>query len=267
MNVETPNPKCNRCKCYWKPTEDDIASSGLYFKTCRKCRDKQKELRENNKCEHNRDKTKCKECRGSEICEHNKRKYVCKDCGGNGICIHSRDKAKCKECSGSEICVHNKRKSQCKECKGGSICIHNKFKTACKDCNLKYYLVKMQRDTIYRYFKLYSSFKKTKNSIEYLGCNVETLIKHFIKKMEYFNTYIATDTFMDWDNIHIDHIKPVSKFNLEDEDEFLNCCNYTNIQPLLPSNNRKKRNIWTEENETFWKVNILNNAEYCEIYV
>jgi hypothetical protein len=26
---------------------------------------------------------------------------------------------------------------------------------------------------------------------------------------------------MNWDNIHLDHIKPVSKFNLEDETELL----------------------------------------------
>ena len=38
-NQETPNPKCNSCKCYWKPNEGDIKSSGLYCKTCTKCRD------------------------------------------------------------------------------------------------------------------------------------------------------------------------------------------------------------------------------------
>ena len=36
---ETPNPKCNKCKCYWKPDETDIKSSGLCCKTCKKCRD------------------------------------------------------------------------------------------------------------------------------------------------------------------------------------------------------------------------------------
>ncbi len=36
--METPNPKCNRCKCYWKPCETDIKSSGLPYKTCNKCR-------------------------------------------------------------------------------------------------------------------------------------------------------------------------------------------------------------------------------------
>ncbi len=40
--METPNPKCPRCKCYWKPDETDIKSSGLSFKTCKKCRDYRK---------------------------------------------------------------------------------------------------------------------------------------------------------------------------------------------------------------------------------
>ena len=44
---------------------------------------------------------------------------------------------------------------------------------------------------------------------------------------------------MTFDNIHIDHIKPVSKFNLNNTDEFYDCCHYTNLQPLLPIENLK----------------------------
>ena len=33
------NPKCTKCRCYWKPDETDIKSSGLCCKTCKKCRD------------------------------------------------------------------------------------------------------------------------------------------------------------------------------------------------------------------------------------
>ncbi len=41
MNTQnTPNPKCSSCLCYWKPTENDIKSSGLPYKTCIKCRRK-----------------------------------------------------------------------------------------------------------------------------------------------------------------------------------------------------------------------------------
>ena len=35
---EKPNPKCVSCKCYWKPDYDDMKSSGVYYKSCRRCR-------------------------------------------------------------------------------------------------------------------------------------------------------------------------------------------------------------------------------------
>lgn len=35
----TLNPKCSSCKCYWIPDGSDVKSSGLQFKTCRKCRE------------------------------------------------------------------------------------------------------------------------------------------------------------------------------------------------------------------------------------
>jgi hypothetical protein len=85
---------------------------------------------------------------------------------------------------------------------------------------------------------------------------------------EYFMDYIKckmTDE-MTFDNIHIDHIKPVSKFNLEDHDEFLKCCHFSNMQPLLAKDNMEKNNKWTEENEKFWNENIIYK-EYMEIYL
>jgi len=41
----TPNPKCNLCRCYWKPDETDVKPSGLVAKTCKRCRAYQKERR------------------------------------------------------------------------------------------------------------------------------------------------------------------------------------------------------------------------------
>ena len=71
---------------------------------------------------------------------------------------------------------------------------------------------------------------------------------------------------MTLNNISIDHIKPISKFNLNDENDFLDCCNYTNIQPLLTITNKEKYNKWTEENNKYWNENI-KNKEYYEIYI
>ena len=71
---------------------------------------------------------------------------------------------------------------------------------------------------------------------------------------------------MTFNNIHIDHIKPISKFNLDDEDEFLQCVHYSNIQPLLFVQNMEKHNKWTEDNNKYWLENI-KGKEYHEIYI
>ena len=178
--------------------------------------------KEKNKCEHNRIKSQCKDCRGCSICEHNRLKSQCKECGGSRICEHNRLKSQCKECGGSQICEHNRRKSECKDCGGSQICEHNRRKSQCKDCDPILFKVYLQRIAIYRIMKQ-TSIEKTKPSIEYLGCSAE-----------YFHNYIKSKMVegMTFDNIHYDHIKPVSAFDLHDEDELLNCCHYTNFQPL-----------------------------------
>ena len=246
MNIETtPNPKCNVCKCYWTPTDADILPSGLVSKSCTKCKNRQKEIRENNKCEHAKRKPRCIHCGGSSICEHN------------------RFKSNCKECGGSSICEHNKIKSQCRECGGSKYCTHNRFKSNCKECNFKLYLINLQRGQIKRCLKN-SNLKKTKPSIEYLGCSAEYFIEYFKKKMNKFNLFSEIE--MTWDNIHIDHIKPVSVFDLDNEDEFLNCCNYTNLQPLIAEINLSKHNKWNDISNDFWLNNIIDK-EYLDIYI
>jgi hypothetical protein len=108
--------------------------------------------------------------------------------------------------------------------------------------------------------------KKSKHSIEYLGCTIEEFISYFEKKIEYFNNFIATSEIMTWDNIHIDHIKPVSLFNLDDEEEFLDCCHYSNLQPLISTDNLEKHNKWEPVNNNFWLENI-KGKENLEIYI
>ena len=71
---------------------------------------------------------------------------------------------------------------------------------------------------------------------------------------------------MNFDNIHHDHIKPVSSFNLDNEDEFLLCCHYSNFQPLLATDNLVKSDKWSEEDEIFWRENI-SMKEYKNIYI
>ena len=279
--MQTPNPKCNRCKCYWKPDETDIKTSGLPCKTCKKCRAKKNKNMNNSKCEHNRQKPQCKDCGGNQICEHNRRKSQCKDCGGSEICVHNRrksyckdcdgsqicehnrDKRQCKDCGGSQICEHNRMKSQCKDCGGSRICEHNRIKSYCKDCEPELYIVNLQRVHIRRCFNN-SNLNKTNPSISYLDCDIKYFKEYFQKKMDIFNKYSEIE--MTWDNIHIDHIKPVSSFNLDDPEELLDCCHYSNLQPLLAEINLNKSCKWNDKAEEFWRNNI-KGKEYLDIYI
>ncbi len=206
-------------------------------------------------CEHNRIKSSCKECGGSQICEHNKLKSYCKECGGGSICQHNKQKSSCQNCGGISICEHSRTKSRCIECGGSGICEHNRRKSSCKDCNPINCLVSLQRSSIRRML-LSGNLTKLKPTIEYLGCSAEYFLEYLKNKM------IDGMTF---NNIHIDHIKPVSRFNLQNEDEFLDCCHYTNLQPLLVEDNLIKHNKWNDTNEEFWRTNI-KGKEYLQIY-
>ncbi len=101
-----------------------------------------------------------------------------------------------------------------------------------------------------------TNITKLKSSIEYLGCNGE-----------YFKEFITRKMVpgMNWDNIHLDHIKPVVAFNLEDHEQFLDCCHYSNFQPLFAIDNLEKNGKWNDEAEAFWREHI-RIQEYTEIY-
>ena len=207
-------------------------------------------------CIHKRQRSQCKECDGASICIHKRVRTTCKECGGSAICIHKRVRSACKECDGGSVCIHKRRRSRCKDCEGGSICIHKRRRVECKECSPQMVIINLIRKQVRRCFNI-STLEKINHSIEYLGCDVDTLRLHIQSKM-------TAD--MTWENIHYDHIKPVSRFDLDDEDEFLKCCHFTNLQPLLAADNLRLHNTWTEENEVFWHEHILYHPEFKDLY-
>ena len=265
------------------------------FKDLEKAREYRKkyylENKEKNTCEHGKRKEICKECGGICICEHGRQKHNCKSCGGSQICIHNKQVQTCITCGGSSFCEHNKRKAvcvpcngqqicdhgkvrsrcrdcdgsafsehkrikyRCIDCKGSLICEHNKRKSVCSICSLFTHLVDIQRHQIRRVMKL-TDLRKTKSSIEYLGCSVEYFKEYIEKKMVEGMTF---------EYIQYDHIKPVSKFELTNIDDLLDCCHYTNLQPLLAKDNIEKRDKWTLDDDYFWNENI-KGKEYLELY-
>lgn len=82
--------------------------------------------------------------------------------------------------------------------------------------------------------------KKVKggSAVHNLGCSLEELKVYLESK------FSVGMTWENWkiDGWHIDHIIPLSKFNLTDSEEFLKACHYTNLQPLWAKENYRKGN-------------------------
>lgn len=77
---------------------------------------------------------------------------------------------------------------------------------------------------------------KEGSAVEELGCSIKSLKKHLESK---FKTGMTWDNYGKW---HIDHIRPLASFNLEDIQQLKLACNYTNLQPLWAADNLKKSN-------------------------
>ena len=79
---------------------------------------------------------------------------------------------------------------------------------------------------------------KQGSAIKNLGCSVDELKTYLENKFQ---------EGMTWDNWssdgwHLDHIKPLCHFNLEDPKQLAEACHYTNLQPLWSYDNISKGN-------------------------
>ena len=77
----------------------------------------------------------------------------------------------------------------------------------------------------------------------------ESLTDNFGCSIEELKTYLESkfQPGMTWDNYskhawHIDHIKPLSSFNLSDPEQLKQACHYSNLQPLWAEDNVRKGN-------------------------
>lgn len=75
--------------------------------------------------------------------------------------------------------------------------------------------------------------QKSGSTVKDLGCSIPELKLYLESKFQ---------PGMSWDNYglygwHIDHIIPLSSFNLSIREEFLKACNYTNLQPMWAVDN------------------------------
>ena len=170
MKMETK--QCTRCNFFFLLKEFKVnPRTGQLLKYCVKHLEKS---RQETKCKHGRQGSRCKACGGCGICEHNKQRSRSLFYGAGHICEHSKIKSECKGCGGSQVCEYNKRRSTCIFCGGSQISEHNKIKPRCKDCNTVGHLAGVQ--TKPPLFALKNN--KGMSSTEYLGCNIDAFKKH-----------------------------------------------------------------------------------------
>ena len=144
--------------------------------------------------------------------------------------------------------------------RASKICVHGITRSVCKVCDPVGYKISRIRACVAGGLKRVSVVK-CKKTLQYLGVpSFDTVIQHFQRKMDIYNTKHPQSLQMTFDNIHIDHIKPAKAFGDE-----IN--HYTNLQPLLPAVNHSKKARWSAIDELYWCENIKNNTDYADIYL
>jgi hypothetical protein len=132
-----------------------------------------------------------------------------------------------------EIGKDNKKCSICSEIKSKDMFRHNRLK--CRICEREEPLEKMKR---YIRTRIYIALKKLKkqNTIQYLG----------LSSSDYFKWILSYNPLYTIDNYgkvwHIDHVIPLSRFNLNDENEHIIAFNWRNTMPLSAKENLAKNN-------------------------
>jgi hypothetical protein len=84
--------------------------------------------------------------------------------------------------------------------------------------------------------------EKNKRTMEYVGCDVDTLRAHLERQ------FVDGMTWENQGEWHIDHVRPCASFNLDNEDERHQCFHYTNLQPLWGPDNLSKNAFYDEDN-------------------
>lgn len=111
----------------------------------------------------------------------------------------------------------------------------NEYSKKRKKDDINYHLIHILRNRLSKFIK-----NKSVNYsfIKLLGCSIDELKIHLEKQFK---------EGMNWGNYgfrgwHIDHVYPLSKANLTNENELKKVCHYTNLQPLWWKDNIVKGN-------------------------
>ena len=142
------------------------------------------------------------------------------------------ERQKLKEVQQEAIGIDNKLCKYCNEIKYKERFRHNRLK--CKDCERDDPLSTIIRNLRTRIIICLK--RKNKHTIEYLGCNGTFYTKWILTN----NINYTFDNYgKEW---HIDHVIPLSKFDLKDEEQQFIAFNWRNTMPLSCKENLSKNN-------------------------
>lgn len=140
----------------------------------------------------------------------------------------------------------DKRKEYSKKYRNGSTrqkYLANKKRNSYKRYhnNIQTKLSELLRTRLYMALKA-QGLQKNNSTMELVGCSKEELIQHLESQFK---------DGMCWQNWslngwHIDHIRPVSSFDLSDPAQVKECFHFSNLQPLWAIENLQKSNSWDE---------------------
>jgi len=226
--------------------------------------------------------SKCCENKSIENFYNHKKTSICRDCNNfarrqkyknneeyrkNVIKQSSETKHKkvierqqIKEEEQSKIGVENNKCRYCCEIKHKDRFRYNRLK--CRDCERDEPLEKFKRYVRTRIYNCLKNHNKTKHSIEYLGC---TSSKYFNYIFNYNSNYTLDNYGKVW---HIDHVIPISKFNLDCVEEQLIAFNWRNTMPLSSSENLAKNNKIIKEQVELHYNKLLNlELDLPQVYI
>ena len=154
----------------------------------------------------------------------------------------------------NKIGIDNKLCKYCRKIKHKDRFRHNRMK--CRDCERDEPVEKFKRYVRTRIYTCLRHKNKTKHSIEYLGCSSEC---YFNWMFSYDNNFNLDNHGKEW---HIDHVIPLSKFDLNSEHEQFLAFNWRNTMPLSCTENMSKNNkIIKEQIELHYKKLIDYHTE------
>ena len=250
MDVSDTKPLEKSCsKCGEIKTEDKFIIKRNICKECRnnKSRAKYKSLEINEELQQT-----CNFCNKEKlISSFIKNRKICKDCNNSKRQLkyntdeehrkllikrviefkHNKvlEKQKLKE---DEIGNGNKKCNSCNNIKPN--CNFRNKRLKCKICERDVPIEKFKR--VIRSRIISAINRKSKHTCYYLGCNSNDYLNWILSNN---NGYTLENRGKDW---HIDHVIPLSKFNLDDEEEQQLAFNWRNTMPLSAKENLSKNN-------------------------